>query len=108
VGRWIGNGEIPADVLLHHIVQTWAVERAEFDARWVIPNYSYVVHGVEDGRPEKVIREVDLNDEPRRMKVDRLASRIPILSKHRPQYAQLIAYTRHAFRPMEYARRSVK
>ena len=94
VDRWIRKGEIPSSVLLHHIVQTWAVERAEFDASWIIRKYPSEVIGVEDGRPEEVIREVDTDDEPRRMKVDQLASKIPLLEYY-PPAAQYIAYLRY-------------
>lgn len=92
--RRIKNGEIPDDVIFHHIVQTWAVDRMYLDSGWVIPNHPFEIHGVEDARSKEEIWRVDLSDEPRRMKVDQLASKIPLL-KYYPLGAQYIAYLRY-------------
>jgi len=105
IRRWVRDSEIPAEILLHHIVQTWAVERAYFDAEWVIPTYPFVVHGVEDGRSEEVVYKVDLKEEPTRMRIDQLSSKIPILSRYRPDMAQLVASCRYPSAFLKYGRR---
>ncbi len=96
IDRWIRNGEIRSDVLLHHLVSEsknnhMSVKRAEFDADWIIPTYPSRVHGVEDGRPEKVIWEIDGSKEPERMRIDKRVSNVPLLSTYRPDIAQYVA-----------------
>jgi len=90
VDRWMRSGEIPTHVLLYHITHTWAAPRFKFDAGWVIADYRSEIVEVEDGRPEDVIKEVDTNEEPKRMKYDKMASKVPILSAYRPDLAQAV------------------
>jgi hypothetical protein len=91
VGEWIKKGDVGENVFLHYITQYWALERTRFDADWIFPMYSHEVYGVEDSRPSKIILE-EASMEKRNLEIDKNASKIYLLSKYRPDIAQMISF----------------
>lgn len=82
------KGRIPhnSQITFYHIADKWFEERARFNAGWVMKEYNSEFTLAEDSRSEEVKAE-DIKGESRGMRIDRRASRIPLLSTYRPDFA---------------------
>lgn len=100
------NGKISSEIILYHIVSydpadrdRCVLNRAKFDAGWIIPMHHSEIIGVEDRRRPEVIWETDTSEEPRRMKIDLCASKLYKYLRIRPDIATIVASAPYLLSP---------
>ena len=91
VQSWVQGREVPGDPSLDLVTNQWHSYRVDFLARWIVPPYPYKVHGTVDGRDDLQV-EADVAKERWKLKVDRLASKLPVVSTASPEWAKILAY----------------